>query len=145
MIDNIKVHLKDAMVNKDKNRITALRNIIAKLKAKEIEKKENLSETESLKVLQSMGKQLKESISQFTKGNRKDLADKEQEELDILNEFLPAPLSESEMSIIIDEVINSTNATSMSDMGKVMGMSIAKMEGRGDGAIISKIVKHKLS
>ena len=145
MIDNIKVHLKDAMVNKDKNRITALRNIIAKLKAKEIEKKENLSETESLKVLQSMGKQLKESISQFTKGNRKDLADKEQEELDILNEFLPTPLSEAEMSIIIDEVINSTNATSMSDMGKVMGMSIAKMEGRGDGTIISKIVKDKLS
>ena len=92
-----------------------------------------------------MGKQLKESISQFTKGNRKDLADKEQEELDILNEFLPAPLSEAEMSIIIDEVINSTNATSMSDMGKVMGMSIAKMEGRGDGALISKIVKDKLS
>ena len=145
MIDNIKVHLKDAMVNKDKNRITALRNIIAKLKAKEIEKKENLSEAESLKVLQSMGKQLKESISQFTKGNRKDLADKEQEELDILNEFLPTPLSEAEMSIIIDEVINSTNATSMSDMGKVMGMSIAKMEGRGDGTIISKIVKDKLS
>ena len=145
MINNIKVHLKDAMVNKDKNRITALRNIIAKLKAKEIEKKENLSETESLKVLQSMGKQLKESISQFTKGNRKDLADKEQEELDILNEFLPTPLSEAEMSIIIDEVIDSTNATSMSDMGKVMGMSIAKMEGRGDGSLISKIVKDKLS
>ena len=145
MIDNIKVHLKNAMVNKDKNRITALRNIIVKLKAKEIEKKENLSEAESLKVLQSMGKQLKESISQFTKGNRKDLADKEQEELNILNEFLPTPLSEAEMSIIIDKVINTTNATSMSDMGKVMGMSIAKMEGRGDGALISKIVKDKLS
>ena len=92
-----------------------------------------------------MGKQLKESISQFTKGNRKDLADKEQEELDILNEFLPTPLSEAEMSTIIDEVISSINATSMSDMGKVMGMSIAKMEGRGDGALISKIVKDKLS
>ena len=145
MIDNIKVHLKDAMVNKDKNRITALRNIIAKLKAKEIDKKENLSDAESLKVLQSMGKQLKESISQFTKGNRKDLADKEQGELDILNEFLPAPLSETEVEKIIDEVINSTNATSMSDMGKVMGMSIEKMEGRGDGTLISKIVKDKLS
>ena len=73
------------------------------------------------------------------------MAKKEQEELDILNEFLPTPLSEAEMSIIIDEVINSINATSMSDMGKVMGMSIAKMEGRGDGALISKIVKDKLS
>ena len=73
------------------------------------------------------------------------VADKEQEELDILNEFLPTPLSEAEMSIIIDEVIDSTNATSMSDMGKVMGIPIAKMEGRGDGALISKIVKDKLS
>ena len=110
MIDNIKVHLKNAMVNKDKNRITALRNIIAKLKAKEIEKKENLSESESLKVLQSMGKQLKESISQFTKGNRKDLADKEQGELDILNEFLPTPLSEAEMSTIIDCLLYTSDA-----------------------------------
>ena len=145
MIDNIKAQLKDAMFSKDKTRVTALRNFIAKLKAKEIDKKESLSDEESLKVLQSMAKQLKDSIDQYTKGGRTDLADNEKTELDILNEFLPTPLSEEEMSNIIDEAIKSLNASSMQDMGKVMGIAISKMDGRGDGAIVSKMVKEKLS
>ena len=145
MIDNIKAQLKDAMFSKDKTRITALRNFIAKLKAKEIDKKESLSDAESLKVLQSMAKQLKDSIDQYTKGGRTDLADNEKTELDILNEFLPAPLSEEEISNIIDEAIKTSNASSMQDMGKVMGIAISKMDGRGDGAIVSKMVKEKLS
>ena len=145
MIDNIKAQLKDAMISKDKIRVTALRNFIAKLKAKEIDKKESLSDTESLKVLQSMAKQLKDSIDQYTKGNRIDLADIEQDELNILNEFLPSPLSEEEMSAIIDDAIKASGASSIKDMGKVMGIAISKMAGRGDGAIVSKIVKEKLS
>ena len=145
MIDNIKAQLKDAMFSKDKTRVTALRNFIAKLKAKEIDKKESLSDVESLKVLQSMAKQLKDSIDQYTKGGRTDLADNEKTELDILNEFLPTPLSEEEMSNIIDEAIETSNASSMQDMGKVMGIAISKMDGRGDGAIVSKMVKEKLS
>ena len=145
MIDNIKAQLKDAMFSKDKTRITALRNFIAKLKAKEIDKKESLSDAESLKVLQSMAKQLKDSIDQYTKGGRTDLADNEKTELDILNEFLPTPLSEEEMSNIIDEAIKTSNASSMQDMGKVMGIAISKMDGRGDGAIVSKMVNEKLS
>ena len=145
MIDNIKAQLKDAMISKDKIRVTALRNFIAKLKAKEIDKKERLSDTESLKVLQSMAKQLKDSIDQYTKGNRTDLADIEQDELNILNEFLPSPLSEEEMSAIIDDAIKASGASSIKDMGKVMGIAISKMAGRGDGAIVSKIVKEKLS
>ena len=145
MIDNIKAQLKDAMFSKDKTRVTALRNFIAKLKAKEIDKKESLSDEESLKVLQSMAKQLKDSIDQYTKGGRTDLADNEKTELNILNEFLPTPLSEEEMSNIIDEAIKSLNASSMQDMGKVMGIAISKMDGRGDGAIVSKMVKEKLS
>ena len=145
MIDNIKAQLKDAMFSKDKTRITALRNFIAKLKAKEIDKKESLNDSESLKVLQSMAKQLKDSIDQYTKGGRTDLADNEKTELNILNEFLPTPLSEEEMSNIIDEAIKTSNASSMQDMGKVMGIAISKMDGRGDGAIVSKMVKEKLS
>ena len=100
MIDNIKAQLKDAMFSKDKTRITALRNFIAKLKAKEIDKKESISDAESLKVLKQMAKQLKDSIDQYTKGGRTDLADNEKTELNILNEFLPTPLSEEEMSKI---------------------------------------------
>jgi hypothetical protein len=145
MIDNIKAQLKDAMISKDKIRVSALRNFIAKLKAKEIDKKESLTDIESLKVLQSMAKQLKDSIDQYTKGDRADLADIEQDELNILNEFLPSPLSKEEMSIIIDDAIKASNASSIKDMGKVMGIAISKMAGRGDGEIVSKIVREKLS
>ena len=145
MIDSIKDQLKGAMISKDKNRIIALRNFLAKLKAKEIDKKEPLSKSESLKVLQSMAKQLKDSIDQYTDGGRVDLANKEKDELQILNEFLPTPLSEKEIEKIIDRVIKDSNASSMKDMGKVMGMAISKMDGRGDGSIISKLVKEKLS
>ena len=145
MIDNIKAQLKDAMISKDKIRVSALRNFIAKLKAKEIDKKESLTDIESLKVLQSMAKQLKDSIVQYTKGDRVDLADIEQDELNILNEFLPSPLSKEEISIIIDDAIRASNASSIKDMGKVMGIAISKMAGRGDGEIVSKIVREKLS
>ena len=92
-----------------------------------------------------MAKQLKDSIDQYTKGDRADLADIEQDELNILNEFLPSPLSKEEMSIIIDDAIKASNASSIKDMGKVMGIAISKMAGRGDGEIVSKIVREKLS
>ena len=145
MIDSIKAELKDAMISKDKNRIIALRNFLAKLKAKEIEKKDSLSKPESLKILQSIAKQLKDSIAQYIDGGREDLASKEKEELEILNEFLPTPLSEEEMEKIIDDVIKNSNACSIKDMGKVMGMAISKMGGRGDGSMVSKLVKEKLA
>lgn len=145
MIDNIKTQLKDAMISRDKNRIIALRNFLAKLKAKEIEKKESLSKSESLKVLQSMAKQLKDSIDQYNKGGREDLANKERDELEILSEFLPEPLSKEEMSKIIEEVINDCGASSMKDMGQVIGVAISKMKGKGDGSIVSQLVREKLS
>ena len=145
MIDNIKAQLKDAMILKDKNRIIALRNFLAKLRAKEIEKKESLSKSESLKVLQSMAKQLKDSIDQYTNGGREDLANKENYELEILSEFLPEPLSKEEMCKIIDKVIKDCGASSMKDMGQVIGIGISKMKGRGDGSIISQLVREKLS
>ena len=145
MIDNIKTQLKDAMISKDKNRIIALRNFLAKLKAKEIEKKESLSKSESLKVLQSMAKQLKDSIDQYTNGGREDLANIEGGDLEILSEFLPEPLSKEDTSKIIDEVIKDCGSSSMKDMGQVIGIAISKMKGRGDGSIISQLVREKLS
>tara|TARA_B100000287_G_C20624656_1_gene777298 strand:+ start:1331 stop:1768 length:438 start_codon:yes stop_codon:yes gene_type:complete len=145
MIDTIKLHLKNAMIAKDKERLSAIRNILAKLKAKEIENNKALNKEESLQVLQSMAKQLKDSIEQYINGNRNDLADKENKELDIVKEFLPTPLSQDEIEKIIDETIKECNATSMKDMGKVMGMIISKSKGRGDGSLISQLVKEKLS
>ena len=145
MIDTIKSQLKNAMILKDKNRITTLRNILAKLRLKEIEKKESLTDAESLKVLQSMSKQLNDSIKQYRNGNRDDLAEIEAKELEILNEFLPEPMSEEDLVEIITNTIKECGASSMEDMGKVMGIIISKTEGSGDGALISKIVREKLS
>ena len=145
MLSTIKEQLKEAMFKKDKKRINALRNMIAKVKMKEIEKKEELTSEESQKVLQAMAKQLKDSIDQYLKGGRTDLADNESEELEILNEFLPEPMSEDEINNIVVKVVEEIKASNMSDMGKVMGLVIAKVEGRADGSIISKLVRDKLS
>ena len=145
MLNTIKSHLKNAMISKDKKRMATLRNILAKLKLKEIEKREQLTDAESLKVLQSISKQLKDSIDQYKKGNRDDLVQKEFEELEILNEFLPEPMNEEELNKIIIDTIQECAASSMKDMGKVMGIVFSKTEGRGDGALISKIVKENLS
>ena len=145
MLPTIKEQLKDAMFKKNKKRISALRNILAKVKMKEIEKNEELTNEEFQKVLQTMAKQLKDSIEQYTKGGRTDLADNESKELEILNEFLPEPMSENEIDNIVINVIDEIKASNMSDMGKVMGIVISRVEGRADGAIISKLVREKLS
>ena len=145
MLNMIKIKLKDAMKLKDKDRINTLRNILAKLKLKEIEKNDALTDPESIKVLQSMSKQLNESIRQYKDGGRIDLANNEAKELEILNEFLPEPMSENEIIKIIVDTIDECQAESMKDMGKVMGIVINKTDGKADGAVISKIVKEKLS
>jgi len=145
MIDIIKKKLKDAMILKDKNRITTLRNVLAKLKLKEIEKKESLNDSESIKVLQTMSKQLNDSIKQYKDGGRLDLADIESKELEILNEFLPEPMSEEEVIKVVSSAIDQCNAESMKDMGKVMGIVMSRTDGKADGALISKLVKEKLS
>ena len=145
MLNMIKIKLKDAMKLKDKDRINTLRNILAKLKLKEIEKNDPLTDPESIKVLQSMSKQLNESIKQYKDGGRIDLANNEAKELEILNEFLPEPMSENEIIKIIVDTIDECQAESMKDMGKVMGIVIKKTDGKADGSVISKIVKEKLS
>ncbi len=145
MLNMIKIKLKDAMKLKDKDRINTLRNILAKLKLKEIEKNDALTDPESIKVLQSMSKQLNESIRQYKDGGRIDLANNEAKELEILNEFLPEPMSKNEIIKIIVDTIDECQAESMKDMGKVMGIVIKKTDGKADGSVISKIVKEKLS
>ena len=145
MLNMIKIKLKDAMKLKDKDRINTLRNILAKLKLKEIEKNDALTDPESIKVLQSMSKQLNESIKQYKNGGRIDLANNEAKELEILKEFLPEPMSKNEIIKIIVDTIDECQAESLKDMGKVMGIVIKKTDGKADGAVISKIVKEKLS
>ena len=145
MLDKLQSDLKNALKNSEKDKLIALRNLISKIKSKEIEKGETLSDDECLKVCMSNAKQLKESISQFEKGNRQDLADKEKKELDIISSYLPEELSDTEIVAIIKEIVNNKNASGASDMGKVMGPVMAKIAGQADGKRVQKLVLEELN
>ena len=145
MLDKLRAELKDALKSSDKDKLNALRNLVAKIKSKEIEKGESLNNDECLKVCMSSAKQIKESISQFKKGNRQDLADKEKIELDIISSYLPEELSNEELTKIIKEVIDNVSANGPSDMGKVMGPVMGKISGQADGKRVQKLVLEELN
>ncbi len=145
MLDKLRAELKDALKSSDKDKLNALRNLVAKIKSKEIEKGEPLNNDECLKVCMSSAKQIKESISQFKKGNRQDLADKEKIELDIISSYLPEELSNEELTKIIKEVIDNVSANGPSDMGKVMGPVMGKISGQADGKRVQKLVLEELN
>tara|TARA_Y100000814_G_scaffold44672_1_gene27861 strand:- start:631 stop:1071 length:441 start_codon:yes stop_codon:yes gene_type:complete len=145
MIDKITNDLKIAMKSQNKPKITGLRNILGKLKAKQIDKGDKLNEMESIKILNSAAKQLKDSIQQYSNANRLDLIEKEEYELSLVENYLPEPISEEKIKIEIQKVINETNAKSMADMGKVMGIVMNKFSGSVDGNIVQKIVKDTLN
>ena len=145
MLNQLQDELKSAMKNSEKTKILALRNYIGKLKAAQIEKGEKINKEESIKVLKTVSKQLKESIKQYKHGGRDDLATKEKLELDILEKFLPENLSENKIIQMIDDIIIEVNAKSIQDMGKVMGKAMKEFEGLADGNIVQNIVREKIS
>ena len=145
MIETIRKDLKDAMKASDKLKITALRNLVAKIKAKEIEKGESLDENEILKVCLSASKQVKESIKQFKDANRTDLVENELLELKVIEGYLPKQLSEEEILIKIKEKISNSDASSPSDMGKIMGPLMKELSGLADGKIVQKLLINELS
>ena len=145
VLNEIKEQLKASMKKGDKKNVLAIRNILEKIKNVQVDSKEELKENQIIKIISKHAKQLRESIIQFEKGNRLDLAEKEKEELKIAEQFLPAQLSENEIKDIVINVIKELNATQMSDMGKVMKVVIDKTKGNADGKIISNLVKEKLS
>jgi len=116
------------------------------VKNKEIEKMKALEEGEVLSIFGTLVKQRKDSIEQFRKGGREELAQKEEAEIKIIEEYLPAAASEDDIRRAIDEAVQETGATSMKDMGKVMKAALARLAGKtADGARVSQIVKEKLS
>ena len=137
--------LIEAMKNKDKPTIMGIRNIIGKIKAKKIDKGADLTDEECLQILNSSVKQLKESISQYEKAERNDLADIEKFELSILKKFLPEQLSNEKIRLIVKTNIEKTNAESMQDMGRVIGMVMKEVMGAADGKIVKQIVQEELS
>ena len=145
MIELITENLKAAMKSKNKAKITGLRNLIGKLKAKQIDKGEPLTEEESLKILSNASKQLKDSIKQYSDADRLDLVEKENYELSLVQQYLPEPISENKVKEIIIKIINDNNASSMADMGKIMGIAMSQLSSAVDGNIVQKIVREQLN
>ncbi len=140
----IQEDVKDAMRAKDKERLATLRLITAAIKQKEVDERIELDDAAVLAVLEKMVKQRKDSIEQFEKASRDDLIKKEQDELKIIQTYLPEQLAEDEVAKIVDEVVSATGAEGMKDMGKVMGQVKAKVAGQADMGLVSKLVKSKL-
>ncbi|WP_297454476.1 GatB/YqeY domain-containing protein [Persephonella sp.] len=145
LLKKLQDEMKAAMKSGQKDRLSVIRMLISEIKKVQIDKKKELSDEEIIEVLQRYAKQRKESIKQYREAGREDLAQKEEFELGVVQEFLPQPLSQEELEKIIDETIAELGASSMKDMGRVMKAVLEKVKGRADGATVSAIVKNKLS
>lgn len=147
--EDLQNSLKEAMKNKDMNTVNAVRLIIAGQKEKDVEARgkglEKASDTDLLSMMQTMIKQRNESIKIYNEGNRPDLAEKEQAEIDVINRFLPKQLTAEEIDKAIKEAIAETNATGIRDMGKVMGALKAKYAGQMDFGTASATIKKFLA
>jgi len=145
-IDRIQNDLTAAMKEKDELRLSVLRMMKSALKNKEIEKMRPLEDLESLQVLQTLVKQRHESVEQFTKGGRKDLAEKEMKEIALIEKYLPAAPSDEEVHRAVEEAISETGADSLKQMGAVIKAARAKLEGKTvDGKTLSDRVRDRLS
>jgi uncharacterized protein YqeY len=145
LTERIESDLKAALKASDRLRLSTLRLIKAALKNKEIEKGSTLNDDEVAGLLSSLAKQRKESISEFRKGGRTDLAEKEEAELRILQEYLPQELSPEELDRLIKETISEVSASSTADIGKVMKAIMPKVRGRADGRVVNERVRAALS
>ncbi len=137
--------MKVAMRAKDKPRLLTIRTILAMIKQQEVDTRKDVDNTAVLAILDKMSKQRRESIAQFSEAGRDDLVDQEQFELTIIQSYLPKPLSDAEIDALIKEAIASTGASSMKDMGKVMGYIKPKAQGRADMGKISGLIKASLT
>jgi uncharacterized protein len=144
--ERVQKSLVDAMRSKDELRLSVLRGIKSAIQYKETEKLRALDEAESIQLLQTLVKQRKESIDQFTKGNRPELVAKETKELAIIEAYLPAGASEAEMDVAISKAISETGANSIKQMGAVVKGAKAALEGKAvDGKTLSDRVRDRLS
>ena len=137
--------MKNAMRNKDKQRLATIRLAIAAFKQIEVDERRELTDQDVLAILDKMVRQRRESIKQYQSGNREDLAAQEQAEIVILQNYLPQPLSTEEIAGLIDAAMQTTGASSMQDMGKVMGQLKSKLQGRADMGAVSQLIKQKLA
>jgi len=137
--------IKQAMRAKDRKRLGVLRLVSAAIKQREVDERIEMTDQDVLLVLEKMVKQRRESLHQYNKAGRDDLANQETYELELLAEFLPEPLSADELETLITQVINTTGASSIQDMGKVMAAVKTAAQGRADMKLVSATVRNLLS
>jgi uncharacterized protein YqeY len=133
--------MKTAMKAKDKERLSAIRLILADFKRIEVDERIDIDDARALVILDKMLKQRRDSIKQYADAGRQELADKEQAEVDVIQSFLPTPLSDAELNELIAAAIAETGAESMKDMGKVMAILKPQVQGRADVAAVSQAIK----
>ncbi len=148
MADSLKARLQDdiraSLKRGDKPRVAALRLVAAAIKQREVDERTELDDEQVTLVLDRMAKQRRESIEQFARAGRQDLVDKETVELGIVGEYLPQPLTAAELEALLSAAIEETGASTLRDMGKVMGMLKPRVQGRTDMAALSARVKDRL-
>ena len=137
--------MKLAMKAKDKAALKAVRMILGAIKQREVDERIELDDAQVLTVIQKMVKQRKDSISQFKDAGRTDLVDVEEAELVIINNYMPAQLSEEEVATAVDKAIADSGASSMQDMGKLMGLLKSQLDGKADIGAVSGLIRSKLS
>ncbi|MDA7786464.1 GatB/YqeY domain-containing protein [Gammaproteobacteria bacterium] len=145
LLSDIKSDLKQAMLDKKILVRDTIRMFLAEVQKFEIDSKEVADDAKVLQIINKMIKQRNDSIEQFTKGGRDDLVAKELSEVDVLNKYKPAQLSEDQIILRVREAISTSNASSMQDIGKVMGLLKNSLSGSADMGIVSKVVKDQLS
>lgn len=143
--DTLTDAMKDAMRSKEKFRLGVIRMVLADIKRVEVDERIDVDDTRCLAIIDKMAKQRRDAAEQFIQGNRQDLADIELAEVEILKAFLPEPLSEAELTALIESAIAETSASGPQAMGQVMGVLKPKVQGRAEMQTVSQRVKQHLS
>lgn len=145
MVDRIQNDLKQAQLNRDEVKVSTLRVLLSEIHNAEIQKGGALGEPDIISVIQREAKKRKEAAYGFRTGGREESAQKEEIELKVLEDYLPAQISNDQLTKIVEETITEVGAKSLADMGKVMGAVMGKVSGKSDGNVVSSIVKERLS
>ena len=145
LISELEDEIKDALRERDTERLDTLRLVLAELRAAEKELLRPLDESEELQVLQRERKRRLEAAEAFRAADREEQAEKEERELDVIEEFMPEPIDEDELERIVDDAIAETGATSLRDLGRVMADVMPQVAGRADGSTVSRLVREKLA
>lgn len=145
LLDRLTVDMKEAMKNKEKQRLSVIRMVKSALQNEAINLKKELTEDEALTVLNRELKQRKDSLHEFEKADREDLAEKVREEVVILKAYMPEQLTDEEVAEIVKQTIQEVGASSNADMGKVMGAIMPKVKGKTDGSVVNRLVQQYLS